>query len=267
MTTRAERLKSLRIKAGLNQQQVADYIHKSRSRIAIYETQPQVQIPYEVLQKLAGLYKTTPEFIEGGGVSTSGRNSAAMPAAYDGRVNGVSVRPLAVTVDNTGKENIVFVPVKARAGYLLGYGDPEFIQSLYACSLPGFVNGTYRIFEVEGDSMSDTLQPGDLVITSYVENWNDLKNENVYVVVAQDGIVIKRVQNMIEKAAGIVILSDNPQYTPDFIPIDQVSEIWEAKSLLTNSFARRPSGMLQQEIHALRSIIDNLNLSSRKNGF
>jgi transcriptional regulator with XRE-family HTH domain len=246
----AERLKVLRRQTGMNQQQVATYAGKSRSRIASYETQPKQKIPYSVLEKLATLYKTTPEYIE------TGMNHLQNSPVSE-RVKGNNIRPLVVTVDNTGAENIVFVPVKARAGYLLGYGDPEYIQSLYACSIPGFTNGTFRIFEVEGYSMSNTLQPGDMVITRYVEDWNNLSNENVYVVVTKEGICIKRIQNVIDKAAGILIQSDNPEFATDFIPVEQILEIWEAKALISRSFSRKPSDVIF-ELNSLKSRFETL---------
>jgi transcriptional regulator with XRE-family HTH domain len=249
--TQPDRLKALRRKAGLNQQQVAGYIGKSRSRLAIYETQPNLQIPYQVLQKLADLYKSTPEYIE------KGVEANRLAAETIEKASGKNVRPLVVTLDSTGKENIVFVPVKAQAGYLLGYGDPEYIQSLYACSMPGFTNGTFRIFEVEGYSMTNTLQPGDMVITRYVENWNNLSNDNVYVLVAKNGICIKRIQNVIDKAAGIVIQSDNPEFATDFIPVEDILEIWEARALVSKSISRKPSDVIF-ELNTLKSRFEHL---------
>ncbi len=246
----SERLKALRRQTGLNQQQVATRIGKSRSRVASYETQPELKIPYPVLEKLAGLYQTTPQYIETGKVHSQASATSEL-------VNGKNIRPLVVTVDNTGAENIVFVPVKARAGYLLGYGDPEYIQSLYACSIPGFTNGTFRIFEVEGHSMSNTLQPGDMVITRYVEDWNNLSNDKVYVIVAKDGICIKRIQNVIDKAAGILIQSDNPEFATDFIPVEQIMEIWEAKALISRSISRKPSDVIF-ELNSLKSRFETL---------
>jgi transcriptional regulator with XRE-family HTH domain len=77
MSNQAARLKALRQKMGLNQQQVADKIGKSRPRIAIYETQPQVRIPADVLQKLAKLYRTTADYIENGAAATLPRHRQA----------------------------------------------------------------------------------------------------------------------------------------------------------------------------------------------
>lgn len=238
MSNQAERLKNLRQKTNLNQQEVADKIGKSRSRIAIYETQSQVQIPSDVLQKLAQIYNTSAEYILYGTVQPAVQTTQP-PANGSPRVTGGDMRILVVTTDRAGEENAAFVPVKARAGYLVGYGDPEFIQTLPTYSIPGFSEGTYRIFEVEGDSMQETLRPGDLVVTQFVENWRNLKNDKVYVIVSVDGLIVKRVHNLIDKSGGIVIISDNPQFTPDFLHADQVLEIWEVKAMISRALDRK----------------------------
>jgi phage repressor protein C with HTH and peptisase S24 domain len=253
-TTQAERLKQLRRKAGLNQSQVAAMIGKSRSCLAGYETSDNAQIPYPTLEKLAQIYKCTPEYIESG-----------QQASIDtqDKITGKNIRPLVVTVDSTGKENIVVIPVKARAGYMLGYGDPEYIKTLYTCSLPGFTNSTYRIFEVEGHSMNSTLESGDMVVASYVENWSDIKDDDVYVVVSEDGIVVKRVQNMIDRASGILITSDNPQFAPDFISAEKIYEVWKACALVSKSFSRKPSDVIS-ELNSLKNKFEELSITNKK---
>jgi transcriptional regulator with XRE-family HTH domain len=237
--SQAERLKTLRQQTNLNQQEVADKIGKSRSRIAIYETQTQVQIPSDVLQKLSQIYSTTPEFILYGNVQKPLVSHA--PVNGSARLTGGEMRILVVTTDRMGEENAAFVPIKARAGYLVGYGDPEFIQTLPTYSIPGFSEGTYRVFEVEGDSMLDTLRPGDLTVTQYVENWRGVKNDKIYVLVTTEGLIVKRVHNIVDKAGGIVILSDNPQFSPDFLHADQIMEIWEVKAVISRSLEKRKS--------------------------
>ncbi len=264
MSTQAARLKALRQKTGLNQQQVADKIGKSRPRIAIYETQPQVRIPADVLQKLAKLYRTTPDYIENGAATpaqphtqTNHAAPALAPNAID-YTSGRYVRPVTVAVDRFGRERAVLVPLKAQAGYLTGYGDPEFIQGLNTYSIPGCEDGTYRIFEVAGDSMLDTLRPGDLVVARYVEDWRSLKHEELYVIVSTDGIVVKRVRNMLDKARGVMILSDNPVFEPDFVPVTDLVEVWEVKAYISRNLSRKTGDVLQ-ELNAIKSKIEKMH--------
>ena len=54
-----------------------------------------------------------------------------------------------------------------------GYADPEYVATLPKFSLPMFNQGTYRAFEIKGDSMRP-LASGSIVVAEYVENWNQL---------------------------------------------------------------------------------------------
>lgn len=141
---------------------------------------------------------------------------------------GYGVHPKVITVDHNNEENILYIPVKARAGYLLGYGDPQFIETLPAFSLPGFKNGTYRIFEVDGHSMFNTLHDKDKVITRW-DNIANIKDDRVYVLVTKsDGILVKRLIN--RHSEGVIICkSDNNfkgEYPPIVLDVQDINEVW-----------------------------------------
>jgi len=136
--------------------------------------------------------------------------------------------PKVITVDFQKRENIVFVPVKAAAGYLNGYGDPEYIESLQAYRLPGFESGSYRMFEVNGHSMMPTLKSRDRIIGKWCE-LNNIKDSYVHVVVTRtDGVVVKRVLNRLQKDGVLILKSDGNRYEfPDMIvDPDDVMECW-----------------------------------------
>jgi len=138
--------------------------------------------------------------------------------------------PKIITIDSQGEENIIYVPVKARAGYMLGYGDPQFIQSLSAYRLPGYTNGTYRIFEVEGHSMFPTLQDADRVIARWADI-SEVRDDRVYVVVTRtQGVLIKRLINRHHEGKIIVKSDNNHSNAAEFptivLEVDEVSEIW-----------------------------------------
>jgi transcriptional regulator with XRE-family HTH domain len=136
--------------------------------------------------------------------------------------------PKIVTIDSQGEENIIYVPVKARAGYMLGYGDPQFIQSLSAYRLPGYTNGTYRIFEVEGHSMFPTLQDADRVIARWADI-SEVRDDRVYVLVTRtQGVLIKRLINRHHEGK-IIVKSDNNhagEFPTIVMDMDEVAEIW-----------------------------------------
>jgi hypothetical protein len=58
---------------------------------------------------------------------------------------------LLITVSQQGRNIIEIIPLKAQAGYLSGYADPEFIESLQHIS--PFATEKFRAFPVDGDSM------------------------------------------------------------------------------------------------------------------
>ena len=75
--------------------------------------------------------------------------------------------------------DIQIVPVKAAAGYLAGYGDPEFLDELNTFTLPMLAPGNYRAFEIVGDSMLPT-QSGSVIVGEKVDDPDDVKSNQTY---------------------------------------------------------------------------------------
>lgn len=139
-----------------------------------------------------------------------------------------SLVPSVITVNEKGDENIVYVPVKARAGYISGYSDPKFIATLPSYRLPGINNGTYRIFEVDGHSMFNTLHDKDKVICRWA-TITEIKDDRVYVLVTfTDGLLVKRLINRASEGK-IICKSDNNhkgEYPPIVLDIREIKEVW-----------------------------------------
>ncbi|MDO7851518.1 helix-turn-helix domain-containing protein [Hymenobacter convexus] len=150
---------------------------------------------------------------------------------------GGKLRVLAFTVDQDQNENIELVPQKAAAGYLNGYADREYLEVLPKFRLPMLSNtGTYRAFEIAGDSMLP-IASGTVIVGRYVEDWASIKDGTPCIVVSsRDGIVFKRVFNKMRSGAMFVLHSDNPHFTPYDVKVDDVLEIWEAKSYISSTF-------------------------------
>lgn len=150
--------------------------------------------------------------------------------------------PAVITVDSAGNEAIVHVPVKARAGYLIGYGDQEYIGGLQTYSLPGFHGKTYRSFEVEGVSMRPTLQPRDWVVGEWLESFSDIRENRVHIIVTKnDGILIKRVLNRISERGKLYLKSDTIQNRHDYPTLEldpaDIAEIWYARVRFGSDFS------------------------------
>lgn len=150
--------------------------------------------------------------------------------------------PHVVTVDIKGRENVILVPIRARAGYLSGYGDPEFIQSLPAYNLPGLRNGTFRAFEADGHSMSPTLKNHDIVIGEWVDSIDHITDDRIYIIVTKTkGIVVKRVLNRVSKYGFLVCKSDSitnrSEYPNLQVYPDEIKELWYARMKLSSDFS------------------------------
>ncbi|RYZ97308.1 MAG: S24 family peptidase, partial [Sphingobacteriaceae bacterium] len=99
--------------------------------------------------------------------------------------------------------------------------------------LPMFNQGTYRAFEIKGDSMLP-LPTGSIIIGEYVENWGDVKQGETYVVISKsDGVVYKRIGNKFKDNKKLKLVSDNPVYEPYEISGEDVLEIWKAKGYIS----------------------------------
>ncbi|MEO1030820.1 MAG: S24 family peptidase [Bacteroidota bacterium] len=176
---------------------------------------------YDVLTAIIDTFDINPDFLFGKS-STMLKSDVSNNQTYSGM-------PQVIAVNEIGEENVVYVPVQARAGYLDGYGDPEYIESLPSFHMPHLTNGTYRCFEVKGNSMARTFFDSDLVFGKYVEDLRDVKDGRVYVIVSKtEGVVLKRVINSIEEHQKLILKSDNkdgnyPTYT---INTQDIEELW-----------------------------------------
>lgn len=149
--------------------------------------------------------------------------------------------PRVVTVDRDGEDNIIYVPVKARAGYLNGYGDAEFIETLPSFRLPGLSNASYRMFEVEGLSMAPNLLNGDRIIGEWVDKLEDIRDGRVYVIVHSGGVAVKRVINRLSERGKFYLKSDTVAHRHEFptIEIDpsDIREAWYGRLKISSDFS------------------------------
>ena len=140
-----------------------------------------------------------------------------------------------VAVDDDNNEKILHIPVTAKAGYTDQFNDVQYLENLTAYNLPWdyFRHGSFRSFEIEGDSMEPVLQAGEIVICSNNDDsslWQyNIKSGYVYVVVTQSDIVVKRVVNRLEKENVLELISDNPDYPPIIVKAEDLKEVWFVK--------------------------------------
>lgn len=215
-------LKYLRKESSHTQQSFADLLSVKRSLIGAYE-EGRANPNYETLTAIARQFDVSIDALINTDLSKTGGKD----------VTGKGLRVLSITVNENDNENIELVPVKAAAGYLGGFGDPDYLKELPRFSLPFLPTGTYRAFEIKGDSMLP-LQPGSIVVGEYVENWKEMKDGLTYIILTKDdGIVYKRVFNNIERNKSLILRSDNPSYPPYDINVNEIMEVWKAKVFIS----------------------------------
>ena len=240
----ASNLKYLRKKSGKTQDALSSELKIGRTTIANYESgisEPNV----DTLLIFANYFGTSLDDLLSKNmedVIKSGEKDIVLTGAFAPKpATGYSGMPKVITVDNSGNDNIIYVPVKARAGYLSGYGDVEFIESLPTFRLPGLSNATYRMFEVDGPSMAPNVLHGDRIIGEWVESLNDIRDNRVYIVVHEGGVAVKRVVNRLKERGKLYLKSDTIAHRHEFptLEIDpaDVKEVWYGRLKISSDFS------------------------------
>jgi transcriptional regulator with XRE-family HTH domain len=243
-------LKFCRRELALTQAQMADKLGIKRSLVGAYEegrAEPRLATLVN-MSRLFGItldQLVTTDFSKRKNAKAIGAMRTLEPATAEADDDtdppttpaGGKLRILALTVDKDQNENIELVPQKAAAGYLNGYADPEYLEVLPKFRLPMLSQtGTYRAFEIAGDSMLP-ISSGTVIVGRYVEDWATIKDGTPCIVVSsKDGIVFKRLFSKLRSDAMFVLHSDNPNFSPYDINVDDVLEIWEAKSYISSTF-------------------------------
>ena len=224
-----ENIRFIRKQLGFTQDQFAQKLGIKRSLVGAYE-EGRAEPRLDLLQAMAALIDSSVDKIIGEDLTVTTVGGAVSKDFPRGK------EVLVVTVDGQNKDNIELVPHKAAAGYMNGYADPEFVKELPHFKLPMLKQGTYRAFEISGDSMLPIL-PGTIIIGEYIDNLKDLKNGKTYILVTkQEGIVYKRIFNYLDQNGKLFLVSDNRQYSPYQVDGDEVVEAWASKAYISVQF-------------------------------
>lgn len=219
MSVANQNLKYLRKLRGWTQEEFSQKLGIKRSLLGAYEEE-RAEPRIDVLETVCDIFKLTMDEILRKDLSENKSN-------YLARRRAIKLA--------TGRPDIPFVPVKAAAGYLAGYGDPEFIDELNTFTLPMLSGGNYRAFEIIGDSMLPTPS-GSVIVGEKVENFEELRNGSACIVVSRhEGIVYKRIQRNGRSRNKITLVSDNPVYHPYTVNTDDVLEMWQAQMVISKA--------------------------------
>src|SRR6187455_912092 len=214
-----QNLKYLRKLRGWTQQEFADKLRIKRSLLGAYEEE-RAKPNLEVLEIVCDIFKLSMDDVLRKDLSENKGNYLAKRRAL--KLAG-------------GRPDIPFVPMKAAAGYLNGYADPDYIDELNTFTLPMLSGGNYSAFEIVGDSMLPTPS-GSIIVGEKVDKLDDLKNDSACIVVSRhEGIVYKRVQKSGRSKEKFTLVSDNPVYHPYTVKSEDVVEMWKAQVVISRT--------------------------------
>lgn len=249
MAVSNQNLKYLRKLRGWTQEEFANKLHIKRSLLGAYEEE-RAEPRIDVLEVVCDMFKLTLDEILRKDLSDNKANYLAKRRSMK----------LAA-----GKSEIQFVPVKAAAGYLAGYADPEFIDELNTFTLPMLTGGNYRAFEIIGDSMLPTPS-GSVIVGEKVDNFEEMKNNAACIVISRnEGIVYKRVQRHNKLKNKLTLISDNPSFHPYTVNAEEVLEMWQAQVVIARANTQNRWDMnqlanvvsdLQQQVSSLKKRIN-----------
>jgi transcriptional regulator with XRE-family HTH domain len=237
MSIANKNLKYLRKLRGWTQEEFAQKLRIKRSLLGAYEEE-RAEPRIDILEVVADMFKLTLDDLLRKDVSDTKTNYIAKRRA----------QKLA-----NGRTDIPFVPIKAAAGYLAGYGDPEFIDELNTFTLPMLAGGDYRAFEIVGDSMMPTPS-GSVIVGERIQSLEDVKSNQTYIVVSKnDGIVYKRIMKNNKQKNKMTLVSDNPSYQPYTVNADDVIEVWQAQMIISKANTQQ-----RWDVNQLAGLVNNL---------
>jgi transcriptional regulator with XRE-family HTH domain len=239
-------LKHLRKFKGLTQDQFADKIGINRAMVGSYEEGRAIP-KISVIQNMAHYFNVSIDQLINSDLDALPGNASSESMDF----KGANLRIVTTIVDRDNSELITLVPVKASAGYLNGYADPDYVDTLprFALPLPELSKErTYRAFQIKGESM-EPIPSGAYVISEYVQDWQSIKDGNTYILITRDeGVVYKRV--FLHSSGELWLKSDNPQFEAYTVHLSRLLEIWKAVGYICTSLPE-PDSLSLSKLSAL----------------
>jgi transcriptional regulator with XRE-family HTH domain len=254
MSYAGKNLKYIRKQREWTQEEMANQLQIKRSLVGAYEEE-RAEPRLEVQEAICALFNISlEEFLfqdlsEKGNV---GAETGSSMSYLDRR------RSMKTDKSSSSAPIVPFVPVKAAAGYLAGYADPEFLDELNTFTLPMLAPGDYRAFEIIGDSMLPTPS-GSVIVGEKVASIKDVKNSNTYIIVSNaDGVVYKRIITNDDNKNKLTLLSDNPLYEPYQVNSEDIVEVWKAVYIIHKAGAQ-PMWNVDQLAGVVNSLQDKIS--------
>ncbi|HHR0666338.1 TPA: XRE family transcriptional regulator, partial [Klebsiella pneumoniae] len=210
-TTLAERLREARKAADMTQKALGEAVGVSQAAIQKIETGRAAQTTK--LLDIANALRVRPEWLSSGtGAMSADRESDKNPSRTNQDVFRVDILDLAVSA-GPGIVNQEFVEILRSVEY-----EPAEARHMF----DGRKAENIRIINVRGDSMSGTIEPGDLLFVDI--SVKSFDGDGIYAFLYDDTAHVKRLQKMKDK---LLVISDNKSYAAwDPIEKDEMNRVF-----------------------------------------
>ncbi|HWB63966.1 MAG TPA: XRE family transcriptional regulator [Chitinophagales bacterium] len=196
--------------------------------------------PDVLIKKFAKLAKLDLEFFYQWNTNAPGYYTAGIEAQVVAEPGFVPGKKGSAVFIDAGAQVLMYVPLVnqyAYAGYLSGYSDDDYLESLP--KVPWLVEreykGTYRTFEVRGDSMndgsSDSYLEGDKILCREISPalWHNklhITKWDFVVVHKTEGVLVKRILEHNVENGTLLLHSLNSLYPDLTISLKDVAQIF-----------------------------------------
>ena len=210
-TTLAERLREARKAADMTQKTLGDAVGVSQAAIQKIETGRAAQTTK--LLDIAKALRVRPEWLSSGtGAMRADGDDDKKPSHINHDVFRVDISDLAVSA-GPGIVNQGFVEILHSVEYA-----PAEARHMF----DGRKAESIRIINVRGDSMSGTIEPGDLLFVDI--SVKSFDGDGIYAFLYDDTAHVKRLQKMKDK---LLVISDNKSYAAwDPIEKDEMNRVF-----------------------------------------
>ena len=256
-----QKLREIRAKLNLKQEQMAKKAGLSQRDISLLENGKKEFIPTRYMR-----------FLNAAGVNLNWLFDEEVPEAEKKTISG----PIFLTregkngqeIFDNNPENITSrnVPLISR-GLLSVYpqecNNPTFFSPLPHLLLPpdDLPPLPTRCFQLDDDSMANTLLPFDYIVGQQLESWEHrLRPGFMYVWVTHHDVLVRRFVELQEEQ--VMVRGDHRGYPVSPIPKSEIKEVWQVRARLSFQVPANHNDLTEQltQIHAnLETIREGLS--------
>lgn len=179
-------------------------------------------ITYEQVKKLCAQFDISEAFMFQGIGHPFEQNKLPDPEEKLAMALGINFSP-----------NILFTNVDAFASNTIGV---DLLEENERFHIPG-LKGDLVAFNINGTSMSPTINAGDMVICMPLESNTEMIDNEVYAVVTNQSVWVKRVLRCFDRLQNwthLKLISDNnAEFDPFIIEIGEIKKLLKVKRRLT----------------------------------